>query len=320
MQDVHIDRPLVINVKGILGGRDFLVELGAQSMKFHFEVSHKLKTARLSYALGHDVYATGEISVATIRGISETLESVVRDENPPDCMCIATSAVRDARNGKFLVREIRKLGLDVRVLTGLEETLLIAQGYVNRCRGIPALVADVGGGSVEVVYLNRNQTMLRDSLPLGAIRLHYIGRRGHATWSERQAEKWIETQLSKAALVVTDEVFGIGGTIKAIATTLGKRTFNRIELLELEARVRTHGTPVGLKRNRARVFPPGLLVTRKLLEFTRAERITYLKGVSVGRAFLQEYQRRPWSNGQSFLRIISDLPRNGRQRRGGGQL
>ena len=67
---------------------------------------------------------------------------------------VATSAVRDARNQTAFVSRLREeAGLDVRVVSGLEEARLIYLGVSRSVHIVdgPALFIDVGGGSTEII-------------------------------------------------------------------------------------------------------------------------------------------------------------------------
>ena len=67
---------------------------------------------------------------------------------------VATSAVREARNGGASCARLRReTGLPVRVISGPEEARLIfrAARHALGLEGGPHLLVDVGGGSVELV-------------------------------------------------------------------------------------------------------------------------------------------------------------------------
>lgn len=86
---------------------------------------------------------------------------------------VATSAVRDANNRKEFVYEVKKqTGLDVQILSGLEEAKLTYQGArsVLVDNDSPNLVIDIGGGSTEIAWGNGN--MLKDyfSFDIGSVR------------------------------------------------------------------------------------------------------------------------------------------------------
>lgn len=89
-------------------------------------------------------------------------------------LAVATSAVREARNGRdFLARVKRRTGIDARVISGKDEALLIYRGirHAADLHGRNALMLDLGGGSLEVMYGNAGRLIIAESLPLGVQRL-----------------------------------------------------------------------------------------------------------------------------------------------------
>lgn len=87
---------------------------------------------------------------------------------------VATSAVREAENGgDFVERVRREAGIEIRVISGVEEARLIHLGAVQalplankRC-----LIIDIGGGSTEVVVADHLDELFARSFKLGAVRL-----------------------------------------------------------------------------------------------------------------------------------------------------
>jgi exopolyphosphatase/pppGpp-phosphohydrolase len=252
-------------------------ELGTQSLKFHALHRGAIYTEKYPYALGHEVYSSGAIAASTIQQVVDT----VRKCASRPCVAVATGAVRDAENRADLFNRLEEhLELGAHLLSSWEEASLLAVGYLATARPLPALVADLGGGSLEIIFLSKTRNLLWDSLPLGAIRLHYSPGKDLTARTEH-----LEHEFRKASLVRADEIYLTGGTAKAIVTVLRKQTVERQELEALELLVRRNGPPSILKPQRAAVFHSGLLVALKLLEYVRAERLHYLS-VSVGRTFL----------------------------------
>ena len=87
---------------------------------------------------------------------------------------VATSALRDARNGNAFLQWVRAAtGWQVEVISGLEEGRLIHLGVMagSRIKTSPMLLVDLGGGSCELTVSVKENIEKIVSLPLGAVRL-----------------------------------------------------------------------------------------------------------------------------------------------------
>jgi exopolyphosphatase / guanosine-5'-triphosphate,3'-diphosphate pyrophosphatase len=91
-----------------------------------------------------------------------------------EVLAVATSAVREAPNGgEFLAEIAHHTGIQVRVISGLEEARLV---YAAAIYGVQAaegtsVVIDIGGGSTEIAVGDGAGMQAARSLKLGAIRL-----------------------------------------------------------------------------------------------------------------------------------------------------
>ena len=99
---------------------------------------------------------------------------MARSNGADDMIAVATSATREADNqADFLLRLHNEAGLDLRVISGLEEARLI---YLGVSRGMnlgdkQAVFIDIGGGSTELIVGDAKHHQYLDSLKLGSIRL-----------------------------------------------------------------------------------------------------------------------------------------------------
>ena len=87
---------------------------------------------------------------------------------------IATCAVREARNGPEFCRRVREeVGLEVEVISGEREARLAFTSVQHAfdLAGRNTIVADIGGGSTEIVFATGNLIESIFSTPLGAVRL-----------------------------------------------------------------------------------------------------------------------------------------------------
>jgi exopolyphosphatase/guanosine-5'-triphosphate,3'-diphosphate pyrophosphatase len=127
--------------------------------------------------LGRRAFTTGRLSPASMDLAVHalvTFRRLARVRGVERIATVATSAVREARNGpEFVQRLRRETGFKVRVISGPAEARLIfrAARHALGLHGGPHLVMDVGGGSVELVLVQDGRPLLMQSLPLGAARL-----------------------------------------------------------------------------------------------------------------------------------------------------
>ena len=126
--------------------------------------------------IGEGIFRTGEISPLArkhaMRAIAELLP-VIEKTSPDAVRAVATAAVREARNGREFVSEVRaRFGLQVRVISGDEEARLSyagARALLGDELG-HATLFDLGGGSLEAIVGDGERIVRTASAPLGVLR------------------------------------------------------------------------------------------------------------------------------------------------------
>ncbi len=126
--------------------------------------------------LGRGLQATGRLNEA---GVAQALKVMVRYHVIARAMraapfeVLATAAVRDASNGAEFVAALqdRMPGAEIRILTGAEEARLSAAGLACGITGADGILADIGGGSLELVRLGPAGVSHAATMRLGVIRL-----------------------------------------------------------------------------------------------------------------------------------------------------
>jgi exopolyphosphatase / guanosine-5'-triphosphate,3'-diphosphate pyrophosphatase len=126
--------------------------------------------------LGKTGLGDGALSEAAMRDGLEALvkmTTLARLKGAERVVAVATSAVREASNGQdFLARVKAQTGIDVQLLTGVEEGRLIYRAVreaVELGQGT-AVIVDVGGGSTEWITTRAGEAEEVMSLPLGSLR------------------------------------------------------------------------------------------------------------------------------------------------------
>jgi exopolyphosphatase / guanosine-5'-triphosphate,3'-diphosphate pyrophosphatase len=205
---------------------------------------------------------------------------------------IATSAVREAKNGGDFLELVRKeTGLKVRVITGEEEARLIYLGVKNSMDfpRFPAMIVDIGGGSVELMACTQHRLTWMRSLKLGAIRLkdQFLKTEPPDKKMVHRMENLVSQTLKKTLpkkrvsqfhqLVATSGMAGNLAEIIYLARTgrplsqIDMATIELEEVRKVEELLRTKDTQArlkipGLDPRRVDILYPGVLVLRLLME------------------------------------------------------
>ena len=127
---------------------------------------------------GEGVYLSGAISREVADRLLATLRryAALARRHSARVRAVATSAVREARNGPEIVERVRAAtGLELEVVSGREEARLICLGVLHgRPPATRSMVVDIGGGSTEVATALGERPTNLWSVPVGAVRLTQI--------------------------------------------------------------------------------------------------------------------------------------------------
>jgi exopolyphosphatase/guanosine-5'-triphosphate,3'-diphosphate pyrophosphatase len=228
------------------------------------DVAREMRIVRL----GQGVDRTGRLAPEAIERTSIALAEyagMIETAGAERVRMVATSATRDAANRDDFVAMVRaELGVDPEVITGHEEAVLSFHGAVAGLPGVrgPFLVADIGGGSTELVRGDGGEVDASFSMDVGCVRMTERHLRDDPPTAE-QVEATV--QDIRAALTVAAEhvdlttpatFVGVAGTVTTIAAIA-------LGLDEYRADV-IHGTVL----TAAQVHD----VTERLIHMTHAQR------------------------------------------------
>jgi len=126
--------------------------------------------------LGKDGIEKGMLADAAIqRGLAalQVLKERANEHGATSCKGFGTSALRNAKNAEALIVPAGDIGIHISVIPGEEEAELILAGVRQAVRftGKPALVMDIGGGSIEFILATEKALMWKHSFELGVTRL-----------------------------------------------------------------------------------------------------------------------------------------------------
>ena len=172
---------------------------------------------KVSARLGRDLADSGAIPEEAAEEALAALARyalILHDLGVEDVQTVATAAARDATNGSEFLARVAALGLEPRLLSGEEEATASAMGALGAFPGARGVVADLGGGSLELVSVADNSCHEAASLQLGTLRLPALRARGSEAF-----EQAVRKQLGSAgwAAAHPGPMYMIGGTWRALA-------------------------------------------------------------------------------------------------------
>ena len=168
-----------------------------------------------------------ELAIKTL-GRFTRLANEMRVEN---FVLVATAAVREADDGSMFVKEVKqKFGYSIRILSGDEEARLGALGIIGGAPQAYGIAGDLGGGSLDLISLEKGVFGKSDTLPLGHIR---VGEDSNQDLSNAQTLvvenlnllTWLGTSPGRS-------FYAIGGAWRAIARLYIEHTKYPLHVLD----------------------------------------------------------------------------------------
>jgi len=224
-------------------------------------------------------------------------------------LCVATSALRDAPNGKEFTKWIHKeLGLSIKIIDGQQEANFGAIAASNLLPITDGITIDIGGGSSDMALIANGRIVDSYSLNIGTVRIKELFfDKSSAGKAHKEAIAFIQDELRhlpshfKHSLAI-----GIGGTARTLSKGIMKRSDYPLD--KLHAFTYTlksqedylHAIPLssaknlkrfGLKKNRYDTIREGTLIFNEILSHINAkEVISSAVGVREG-VFLEQLLR-----------------------------
>jgi len=264
---------------------------------------------RVPVRLGHQVFLTGNLASSAMRGAVEAFESFrsQMDAFEIDAFrAVATSAVREAKNGHELVGGIfERTGIVLEMISGSEEARLVHLAVAGRVElaGGQWILTDLGGGSVEVSLVDDMGMLWTQSHTMGSVRIleelseaEPVPGRFRTLLADYVATLRIPAPAqywAPAGFVAT------GGNIEALATLASAprdaREVARLSVQALGSAIdllaglsfRERMRQLGLREDRADVILPAAMVYARLAHLANAKEIL-VPGVGVKEGILAD--------------------------------
>ncbi|HYR72986.1 MAG TPA: hypothetical protein VEP12_16495 [Candidatus Acidoferrum sp.] len=300
-----------------------IVDLGSAAVRF---IIARIRPSARYFILVEERVPTrlgsGAPGTLPMRAIARTIRAVHRffaryspqRREGPRIVAIATSAVRDARNRERLLDPLRRNeGIEVRILSARDEARLGVAAALESLSFSDALVADLGGASLQLSQVRSGRVVSMASLPLGAVRTtHQFLRHDPPTRQELRGFRDVIRERLRSALPAAGRgeiLVGLGGTMRTLASvhlraTPGERKHRnglvlhqsdvtaireRLEALSARRRRKIRG----LKAERADIILAGAMVVEEAMIFGGYLRLVICtRGVRDGLLFQEASKRR----------------------------
>jgi exopolyphosphatase/guanosine-5'-triphosphate,3'-diphosphate pyrophosphatase len=197
----------------------------------------KSSLVRVPIRLGADTFVSGEITPENTQRMIEAMEAfklIMKINNVEKYKACATSAVREAENGKEIVKIIfEKTGVEIEIIGGKKEAAIISSTDLNELIQSDSsyLYVDVGGGSTEFTLFSRGKIINSKSFKMGTVRL-INNSKAENKIIFKEVQKWVESNtkdLKKLSLI------GSGGNINKLFKMSGRTLGKPISYIYLNA-------------------------------------------------------------------------------------
>ena len=241
----------------------------------------KVLLLRIPLRLGFDVFEKGEISPVKeerMRRLMKAYRHLMKIYEVDSFRACATSAMRDAKNGKSIIKKIAKsTGIQIEIIDGQEEAQMIYNNHIEcmEDRNGNYMYVDVGGGSTEVNLLVNGELVYSRSFNIGTVRI-LTGGVTEAAWQQMRDE--IADHTKNYPVI---NIIGSGGNINKLYKLIDKKDkrrkripisslqsiYDKLKVLTPEARMDVFN----LKPDRADVIVPASEIFLCIADVIRSE-------------------------------------------------
>ena len=241
----------------------------------------KLNLLRIPLRLGMDVFTKGEIGperktmILDSMRIFSDLMKIYKVEHYRAC---ATSAMRDAKNGPEIIKEVQESsGIDIEIISGDEEASLVFENHIAEGldKNFAYLYIDVGGGSTELNFFENGKKKYEKSFNIGTIRL-LNGLVKDDQWKEMKEEIRKNINSNHPILAIgsggnINKIFSMSKTKdgKPMSTAFLKKYYKEMNGLPVAERM----TQFNLREDRADVLVPALEIYNSIMNWSDIDKI-----------------------------------------------
>jgi exopolyphosphatase/guanosine-5'-triphosphate,3'-diphosphate pyrophosphatase len=276
------------------------IDIGSNALRLHisrvrfsekdsFPSFKRIEQVRFPLRLGTDVFSLShkispkneEKFLQVMRAFKNIME--VFEVN--DYMACATSAMREAKNGKEIVERVKQeVGIPIHIISGDMEAELINKSILSYVSTANFVHIDVGGGSTEVNIYHNFEKIDAHSFDMGSVRSITTDKKTATKEYLEKENQALKDWIQKAVKPLSTNVnaVGTGGNINKLydlskSSKSGKSlTLKEIERLYKELKKRNYQERIrdfGLNDDRADVIIPATEIYLKVMKAANIKEI-----------------------------------------------
>ncbi|MCW9033434.1 MAG: Ppx/GppA family phosphatase [Alphaproteobacteria bacterium] len=288
------DSPLTATPEGGIA----VIDIGSNTVRMVIydgfaRVPFPLFNEKATCGLGRGIAVTGKLNQ---EGIELARKALTRFKKLVDILevgqvsILATAAVRDAEDGMGFAEEVKDLfGIPVSVLSGAEEAELAAHGVACGVHNADGIVADMGGGSLDIIYIHGEAFGKWATLPLGHLRVQEA-----SGGNQNKATDFIDEHLDPLGWLTESgnrTLYIVGGAWRAIGKAFIQMSQYPLNVIDNYSIKRRDAEPLleeiirmepdqlleftSIPKRRSMALPLAGLVLKKMIDLARPEKLVF---------------------------------------------
>ena len=256
---------------------------------------------RLSEGMAEDDRLKPDAMYRTLAAL-KVFSNIIKANDVSRTYAVATAALRRAENTNVFLNRIKsETGLDVSVISGLEEATYVYYGILNTLPVSDCILIDTGGASTELVLVRNRKMVEATSIPIGAVVLseQFLNLQDDEKYlkipplpeSLRLMYEHVEENLRSLTWLKDAKcpIVGLGGSIRSLGKVCQKRSvyplkilhgydiytsevYSAIDLIE-SLSVKKRPEIPGFDKKRADTIVGGLAPLRKVMDITSSQNV-----------------------------------------------
>ncbi len=290
-----------------------IIDIGSNSVRLFIfsienEKAEQVSAMKFFCGLGKALGTTGMLDPRAVIAAHEALQKFREEINRHAVsaeLVIGTAALREAKDACDFIDAARiKSGFAIRIITGEEEARLAALAILSSHRHASGIVADFGGGSLELAKIGEGRVLTKISLRLGA---HYLK-------AMDKTDELIELELRQVLKQYPEfdnpeNLYIIGGSWRSLAKAylhdngendleIESHILNSDRILQFCRQIAVENPEAlifqyGMETPRAQLMDVSALMLEKIIDVLRPEQVKVSKaGIRDGLAYEYILSRR----------------------------